>query len=87
LTRTAADLTTTDHRRPSVSLAIAQTLGISVGLACMRCLTKKKARASLDLNQMVAYRFEQAAGFGPAWLRSAASARSVFFLKFILLFL
>jgi hypothetical protein len=49
----------------------------------MHCLAKKKARAPSDLNRTVPYRFgqlgpRQAAGFGPAWLRSAASARSVF---------
>jgi hypothetical protein len=49
----------------------------------MRCPVEKKARAPSDLNWTVAYRFGQpgpgqAAGLGPAWLGSAASARSFF---------
>jgi hypothetical protein len=50
----------------------------------MRYPARKKARAPFDLNWTAAYRFGrarpgQADESGPAWLRSAASARSVFF--------
>jgi hypothetical protein len=83
---TATDLTATDHRRPSVSVASPEALASIIDLACMHCPAKKKPRVLSDLNRMVAYRFGQpglgqATGFGPAWLRSAASARSNFFQK------
>jgi hypothetical protein len=50
----------------------------------MRRRAKKKARAPSDLNRMAAYRFGRtrpslADESRPAWLGSAASARSVFF--------
>jgi hypothetical protein len=57
----------------------------------MRYPARKKARTPSDLNRMVAYRFGrarpgQADESGPAWLGSAASARSVFFRDFFFLF-
>jgi hypothetical protein len=52
---------------------------------------RKKGRALSDLNRTAAYRFTvarpgQAAGFGPAWLRSAASARIFFFRYYFIVF-
>jgi hypothetical protein len=84
LDRSAADLTAADHQPPLGMRRIAETLAHRVAPSCMRRPAEKKGRAPSDLDRTVAYRFTatrpgQAAGFGPAWLRSAAPADFFFF--------
>jgi hypothetical protein len=84
LTSSTVDLTAAVRRSTLGEQHLAQTLAQRRARACMHRRAKKKARAPSDLNRMAAYHFgsarpRQANESGPAWLGSAASARSVFF--------
>jgi hypothetical protein len=91
LNTSAADPAVADHQPPLGMRSTVKTLAPHVAPSCMRCLAEKKGRGPSDLDRTAAYQFGrarpgQAGGSGPAWLASAAPARSLFFSDLIFSF-